>query len=292
MPLDKYIYGDKEVEDNIRWLEPHKPDPWKDIPILVKGMEVAPWPPRAAMPRPEFIAARRRRREAFRNDFMEDSQRPESLFRSNADSILGNSVRAVREVPSKPLLLRPARAALRDMEAHEAKIGGIKKLARLEKEVATRRKAREDALASGEAPKSRKKAAEEWIVMMKRAGQDAKGNGVREADADKPVEPFSRVIHRDYAFRNNVQVLSTFLGPRERARFSSEEELPAITKLSSPERMLAQQQRSSSSSSSSSGGVAAARTKSSSEGGRFRYQRVPLHAAIPSARGGPPKGVS
>ena len=102
----------------------------------------------------------------FRDELLEDAQNPESLFRTSVDSALGNSIRAVRGALDKPLQLQPGPSALRDLKNYEAKVGGIRKLVRLEKEVEHRRKAREDAITAGEAPVNRKKAAEEWIVMI------------------------------------------------------------------------------------------------------------------------------
>ena len=217
----------------------------------------------------------------FRDELLEDAQNPESLFRTSVDSALGNSIRAVRGALDKPLQLQPGPSALRDLKNYEAKVGGIRKLVRLEKEVEHRRKAREDAIAAGEAPVNRKKAAEEWIVMMKKAGSNARGTGVRAAESDKPVEPFQRVVHRDVAFRNNKEVQRYFVRG-ERADFASADELPAIQQLPSPERGIVPDIDRGGKHQIFSGNR---RTN------RFSYTKVPLHEAIQAAPSGPPRGT-
>ena len=126
--LDSYLYSTNPNARQI-FTEPHKPDPYRDIPVLQKSMEVTP-PSLSAFGRPNDMAQYHRRRRERWNDFMEDALRPECSKVPAGGSVLGGS-RWVTVDPNKPPEARLAGPAIRDLARHDAKYAGIKRYVEL-----------------------------------------------------------------------------------------------------------------------------------------------------------------
>ena len=126
--LDTYVYGLNPKQRQL-FAEPHRPDPYRDVPLLEKGMELSTYPV-VPFARPDDLARYRRRRHGRLEGFMEDAVRQDTNRVPATASVLGGS-RYLQEEPNKPPVVRQAAPAIKDMDAHERKVSGIRKYVEL-----------------------------------------------------------------------------------------------------------------------------------------------------------------
>jgi hypothetical protein len=122
--LDSYLFATNPKARQL-FNEPHKPDPYREVPVLQKAMEVTD-PKLGAFGRPSDSARYHTRRRERRDDFMEDALRPECNKVPAGGSVLGGS-RWVPVEPTQPAVARRAAPAIRDLARHDGKYASIKR---------------------------------------------------------------------------------------------------------------------------------------------------------------------